>query len=143
MKSSATVNFQDLLDGHEWVNAGNPSENTAFVSRITGQIHYSSMVVDIEEPLPDDIDDGRIYLEIPHKYELDLGNGLTFRFVEEHLPEAYDTVAGFFRQRGAYAKFKHLLEQNKKLQDWYDYRNNAEEAALREWCAENDIRLEP
>lgn len=141
MQLSTPVNFDDLLNGYEWVSAGAPFENCAFVSRTTGKIHFSSIMVDVEEELPDDIDDGSIYQAIPHKYDLDLGHDLAMRFVEEHLPDAYDVASAFFRQRGAYARFKSLLEKRNKLQDWYEYRDNAVEATLREWCAENGIAL--
>ena len=142
MKAIATVNFNDLLDAHEWVNAGERSENPAWISRMTGKIHCASTVVDVDEALPDDIDDDHIYVEIPHKHDLDLGNALALGFVEEQLPQEYASAARMFQKRGAYAQFKNLLERHKKLQAWYDYRNNAEEAALRQWCADNDIPLE-
>lgn len=142
MKATATVNFQDLLDGLEWVSAGGRYKNPAWVSRLTGQIHCSSTMDDFGEVLPDDIDDDRIYVEIPHKHDLDLGNALALEFVEEHVPQEYESASRMFRKRGAYAQFKNLLERHKKLQAWYDYRSNAEEAALRQWCADNDIPLE-
>jgi hypothetical protein len=141
MKSTVPVDFSDVVDSYEWVSAAHPSENEAFISRVTGKIHWSSSIADVEETLPDDIDDGSIYVQIPHTYDLDLGKHLVMRFVEEQLPELHSAVAGYFRQRGAYSRFKSLLEQNKKLQAWYDYRDAAVEAALREWCAENNIQL--
>lgn len=141
MKSTAPVDFNDLVEGYEWVSAADPSENEAYISRVTGKIHWSSSIVDVEEALPDDIDDESIYVQIPHTYDLDLGKRLVMRFVEEQLPESHGTVAAYFRQRGAYSHFKSLLEQKQKLQDWYDYRNAAVETALREWCAENNIQL--
>lgn len=143
MKSNVTISFRDLLDGLEWVSAGARHENPAWVSRVTGQIHCSSMMADVDEVLPDDIDDGSIYLQIPHKVDLDLGNVLALAFVEEQLPKEYESASRMFRKRGAFTRFRYLLEGHNKLQAWYDYRNNAEEAALRQWCADHDLPLEP
>lgn len=36
---------------------------------------------------------------------------------------------------------KDRLITNDLLEKWYDYSNEAEEAALREWCADNGIEL--
>jgi hypothetical protein len=34
-----------------------------------------------------------------------------------------------------------LLVRRGAIDQWYDFSNKAEEAALREWCAENAIEL--
>jgi hypothetical protein len=141
MNNSVPVNFNDLIDSYEWVASGAPGENAAYVSRTSGKIHWSSSILDVEEDFPEDIDDDSIYVQIPHTHELDLGKHLVMRFVEERLPESHGVVATYFHQRGAYARFKSFLEQKKVLQDWYAYRDAAVEAALREWCADNNIQL--
>jgi hypothetical protein len=64
-------------------------------------------------------------------------------FVAAELPDDYDTVAGFFRRRGAYGRFKDLLDARGKLQRWYEFENQATEDALRDWCADNGIQLAP
>ncbi len=46
-----------------------------------------------------------------------------------------------FRKKGAYGRFKHFLESNDMLQTWYDFENEQEEKALREWCKENGIEV--
>ena len=43
---------------------------------------------------------------MPHKNDLDLGNDLALRFAEERLPQRLAIIVGFFRHRGAYARFK-------------------------------------
>ena len=141
MKNAVPIVLNDLIDSYEWVSSGAPGENAAYLSRTTGKIHWSSSMVDVEEELPEDIDDDNIYVQIPHTYDLDLGKHLVMHFVEDRIPESHDIVAAYFHQRGAYARFKYLLERKKTLQDWYAYRDAAVEAALREWCAENNIQL--
>lgn len=143
MPTSVPVNFDDLLDAFEWVSAAMPFENAAHVSRVTGKVHWSSSVNDVEEELPEDIEDESIYLAVPHKNDLDLGRHLALRFVAERLPGDHEAVAGFFRQRGAYARFKTLLERRSQLEGWYAYEANAVEQALRTWSAENGIQLAP
>ena len=70
---------------------------------------------------------------MPHKQDLDLGNRLVFHFVEEHLPDSYESVRDIFRRKGAYSRFRDLLEQHGRVDDWYRYEERATEAALREW----------
>jgi hypothetical protein len=89
----------------------------------------------------DDLDRDQC-IEIPHKNDLDLGRNLVFEFVEEHLPDDYERVRQFFRRKGAYSRYKELLEQRGLLETWYDIENSREEQALRQWCEENEIELE-
>ncbi len=59
----------------------------------------------------------------------------------QEVPGDYDTVAGFFRRQGAYARFKDLLQARGKLERWYEFEDHATEEALLAWCAVNGIRL--
>jgi len=56
------------------------------------------------------------------------------------LSDEYDTVAGFFRRRGAYGRFKALLHARGMLERWYEFENRATEEALLAWCEENGIQ---
>ena len=94
-----------------------------------------------EDECPDDLETSDRYIEIPHKTELDLGNNLALRFVEERLPGRYTDVDAFFRRRGAYARFKELLAAEGCLEEWYAFEAESTERALREWCKANEIHL--
>ncbi len=83
------------------------------------------------------------YLAVPHKRDLDLGNRLALAFVAQELPDDYETAVGFFRRRGAYRRFKDLLEMRDRLESWYEFENRATEAALLAWCAENGVEATP
>jgi len=67
--------------------------------------------MDDRDEWPDDADDEEKYLRIPHKKELDLGKPLVFDFVEEFLPDQFDNVRRIFKRKGAYARFKDLLQR--------------------------------
>jgi hypothetical protein len=141
MKAIVPVSLPDLLDAFEWVSASTILENLAYVSRSTGKTYITSREMDVGDELPDDIDDGREYLAVPHKNELNLGSHLAISFAENWLPESADVVHAFFRQRGAYSRFKDLLERKGCLDAWYQYETQAVEEALREWCRANDIAV--
>lgn len=141
MKPSAPINLSDLLDAFEWVSATATLENVAYVSRSTGKTYITSREMDVGDELPDDIDDGREYIAVPHKNELNLGRHLAISFAEDELPESADAVHAFFRQRGAYGRFKDLLERKGCLEAWYQYEMQAVKDALRKWCRENDIAV--
>ena len=140
MKQSAPVKFDDLLAAYEWVSSS-PGDGDAFVSRVTGNVHWSSSTVDLDESLPDDIDDASIYVAVPNKYDLDLGNNLALAFAAERFEDSYQVVADFFHHRGAYRRFKDFLEKNGGLEAWYDYEARETEAALREWAAEEMLPI--
>lgn len=140
MSPSAPVKLDDLLAAYEWVSSS-PDDSEAFVSRITGNIHWSSSTMELDEELPDDIEDGSIYVAVPNKHDLNLGKGLAFRFAEERLGDSGQAVANFFCQRGAYRRFKDLLERKGCLEAWYAYEVEATERALREWAAEAGLSI--
>jgi len=135
------VKFDDLSLAFEFVGSAAPSENNAYISLDTGQIYCTSELNPLDEEVPDDLETSDRYLLVPHKTELDLGKGLALRFAASELPHCYDRIVGFFRHKGAYARFKDLLDSEGALERWYKYEAGATERALRGWCAENDIQL--
>ncbi len=82
-KSRTCIRYDDLLSAFDWVSAAAPSEHSAFVSRQTGRLHWASSSHHLEEELPEDIDDATLYVAVPHKYDLDLGKDLVWRFADE------------------------------------------------------------
>jgi len=78
---------------------------------------------------------------VPNKHDLNLGKDLALAFAEEQFADSYQTVANFFRQRGAYGRFKDFLEQNGYLEAWYDYESKATELALREWATKEGLSI--
>jgi hypothetical protein len=140
MTLSAPVKYDDLLAAYEWVSSS-PDDSEAFVSRVTGNVHWSSSAMELDEELPEDIEDGSIYAVVPNKHDLNLGKDLALTFAEEQLTDSYQTIADFFRKRGAYGLFKEFLERKGCLEAWYDYEAKATELALREWAAEEGLSI--
>jgi hypothetical protein len=135
-----TVNARELRDAFDFVSAGEEFDNSAYISLDTGKIYWRSTTADLEEEdLPSDIDNSARYLAVPSQRELDLGRRLALAFVAEELPDDHETVAAFFQRRGAYRRFKNLLDTRGKLERWYDFEGRATDAALRAWCAEHGI----
>jgi hypothetical protein len=132
------VSFSDVQLAFEFVSSGGMGENEAYLDRQSGKIYWHSEFGDNDEELPNDIDDEK-YISIPDKTELDLGNPLVLDFAREFLPVDYDEIRHIFSRRGAYGRYKDLLVRRGALERWYDFSNKAEEAVLREWCAENGI----
>ena len=118
---NAVAKFSEIEMAFDFVNSGGPDENTAFLCIETGVCHWHTEFGDNVERLPDDIDDPAKYIEIPHKNELGLGKPLALEFAAQMLPADYDEAVGIFRHRGAYGRFKDLLERRGKLDAWYDF----------------------
>jgi Uncharacterised protein family (UPF0158) len=137
-----TVKYDDLSAAFDFVSSAAPFEHQAFVSLDTGTVYWISETSAIDdEDLPDDLDTSDRYLAVPHKNELDLGNNLALRFVEDKLPDRYAEVETFFRRRGAYTRFKELLAAEGCLEEWYAFESAATDRALRDWCKANEIDL--
>ncbi|NOJ40031.1 hypothetical protein [Bradyrhizobium australiense] len=78
---------------------------------------------------------------IPDKKELDLGKALVFEFIRQFLPDEYDEIRRISNKRGAYARFKGLLQRKKALDRWFEFEKKATEKALREWCEANELTI--
>ena len=46
-----------------------------------------------------------------------------------------------FRRKGAYSRYKDFLESKGVLENWYEYENERQKVALKEWCKENNIEV--
>lgn len=135
------VRFRDLQEAFEFVSVGGGDEQEAYLCKKTGKIYYVSELADDLDELPDDVGDSDKFLQIPDKREFDLGRPLVLDFAREFLVDDFEDVRQFFAQKGAYARFKGLLERRGALDQWYAFEAKAEEGALRAWCEANGIEL--
>ena len=133
-----SISFDDIENAFFFVSMDQMFMHNAYLCRETGEIFYTSEMGDSDE-LPEDIDDPEKYISIPHKNELDLGKALVIEFTSEFLPEELDTVYAIFRRKGAYSRYKDLLERKGVLENWHKFENERQEMALKEWCRENNI----
>ena len=140
------ISFKELMETYELASMGSSEygEQYAYLCRESGKIYWHSEFSDLEElndELPEDIEDEDKYIQLPSKRELDLGVPLVMDFVRQFLPRDFDDVSDMFRRRGAYGRFKQLLIRKRALEQWYDFEQKATERALREWCELNSIVL--
>jgi len=134
-----TVRFDDIENAFMFVSMDQKHMNSACLCRKSGDVFYSSEMGDSDE-LPEDIYDSEQYIEIPHKTDLNLGNVLAINFTSTHMPDHIQDVYSFFSGRGAYSKFKNLLDSNGLLDEWHSFEEKRQREALREWCKENNIK---
>ena len=135
------IPYDEISSAFEFVSSAAPAEHNAYISLDTGQIHWVSELGSMDEEVPDDLDTSDRYLSVPHKNDLDLGKNLVLRFAGQEMPDSYDQVRSIFQRKGAYARFKQLLETKGLLENWYRFEAEAHDRALREWCAENEIQI--
>ena len=134
------ISFSDIEDAFFFVSMDQQYMHNAYLCKETGEMFYTSEAGDSDE-LPEDIDDPEKYIAIPHKNELDLGKTLVIEFTSTYLPEELKKVYSIFRHRGAYSRYKNLLESKGALEDWYKFENERQKVALKEWCQENNIEI--
>ncbi|MBN1795387.1 MAG: hypothetical protein JW804_01825 [Sedimentisphaerales bacterium] len=134
------IRYDEIENAFFFVNMGQQYMHNAYLCKETGRIFYTSEMGDSDE-LPDDIDDPK-YISIPHKNDLDLGKELVIEFASEFLPQELDRIYSIFRRRGAYSRYKELLSQKDLLDEWHKFEEERQKAALKKWCAENDIKIE-
>ncbi|NYT10252.1 MAG: hypothetical protein GKC09_10035 [Methanosarcinales archaeon] len=140
--------FDEIHHAFSYVSSAEYGMNKAFLCLDNGEIYYRSewddpKIEDEDEDEDEDEFDCNHFIEIPHKNDLDLGQVLVIEFAEEHLPDDLDLVQRIFDHRGAYRRFKDLLDERDLLQTWYDYEDTREKEALRTWIQDNRIELEP
>ena len=117
--------LNEIEDAMMFVSSSGYGDNSAILDKSTGKIYYQSDYGDLDEleDIPEGEYDPNIHIEIPHKNELDLGRNLVFEFVEEHLSNDFERVREIFRRKGAYGRYKDMLEERGLLKKWYDFEN--------------------
>ena len=135
------VSLNALREAFEFVCAGGEGEHQAFLCKQSGKLYCHSELCDDLDILPDDIDDSEKFLPIPDRRELDLGKPLALDFARQFLPGDFDNVRQIFSRKGAYARFKDLLDRRGMLDQWYAFEAEAEESALKMWCELNSIAV--
>ena len=93
------------------------------------------------DELPEDIDDPDKYITIPHQNDLDLGKSLVFEFAAKYLPEEIDLIDFIFHHRGAYSRYKDLLDRKGCLDKWHKFEDERRKTALKQWCLEENIQF--
>jgi len=136
-----SLDFSEIRNAFEFVSSGSRDENNAYVCKKTGVIYWTSTTLDLEEEVPKDLETSLDYVEVPHKNELKLGQSLALTFIDQTLPDEYNFVASLFRKRGAYRRFKDMLQYQGLLEKWYAFEEQASDDALLAWCQENEIKL--
>lgn len=133
------VELSDIESAVEFVSIAY-GDGEAYLDTQTGAIYYVGG--DTEESIPDDLFENNRYLSIPDKYNLGLGKKLTIRFVAEFLPDHLDETYDIFSCKGAYARFKALLNSLEKLDSWHSYEEQSLHQAIKIWCAVNDVEVD-
>ncbi len=134
--------FDEIDEAFFYVSSAEYGMHRAFLCLDNGEIYFRSEWDDPEDEDEDEFDCDH-FIEIPHKNDLNLGQALVIEFAEKNLPDDLDLVRSIFERRGAYRRFKKLLDERGLLQIWYDYENTSQKEALRAWIRENRIELEP
>jgi hypothetical protein len=135
-----TVSRFDIELAFAFVSSDAPLMHQAYISLDTGQIYWFSELNQTEQELPDDFKTSDRYIALPHKDELGLGRNLALSFAADELPDRYREVAAIFHRKGAYHRFKSLLESVALLEKWYKFEEAALDEALQDWCAANDMQ---
>ena len=135
------MTYETIEEAYYFVSDAPPYEHTAVVHRTTGKAFFASEMADYDE-IPEEAEGSDEYLWIPHKNDLNLGKALVMDFIRGRSPDQYDQVRDIFRRKGAYGRFKGLLERKGLLEEWYAFEEEKTREALVRWCGENGVELE-
>jgi hypothetical protein len=135
------VDLNELMEALEFVSSVVTVDAAAYVSRETGAVYFVGTDMEPEDGAPADLETSDRYVAVPSKRDLDLGRPVVLRFAEAHLPGHYEAILSDFSRPGAYARFKELLEARGQLATWYEFENQAQDDALRGWCAAEGFEL--
>jgi hypothetical protein len=136
------IPFSPLLEAFELISSDPVFGSSARVNRETGEVYWRYDSDPELFPEPEDIDDDEKYFQLPSPRDLDLGKPLVMRFADERLSRHYDEIVAMFRRKGGYRRFKDFLIRIGALESWFDFEREAQEKALRAWCALHGIEVE-
>ena len=135
------MKFADLELAFEFHNDGDPYDHVTYISRSTGRTYICSEMGGDDE-LPEDVEENDDYVEIPHKYDLDLGKELVWEFVDRQIPGLKNKVQGIFSRRGAYGLNEAFLANLDLLDAWHRFEDERRKEALLTWCKDAGISIE-
>ncbi len=134
------MKYDELEDAFIFVSGAAFGERTALVCPQTGQVCLGSEMAEFDE-IPDEAYESDLWKEIPHKNELGLGRDLVFSFVSERIPADLDRVDRIFSKRGAYSRYKDLLDERGILEEWYEFENARLKEEILEWCRREGVKI--
>ena len=136
------IKLSELIEAVEFVSVSDLDEYQAYICKRTGGITFVSEGMDLNEevefPEGDDLDN---YHEVPNRRDLDLGRRVALSFVAEELPGSLDKARDIFSRKGAYSRFRQLLQATGTLDKWYAFEARATEKALEQWCDAVGVKL--
>ena len=133
------LDLNELEMAVELVSAASGIDAEAYIRR--SDLKVIVWVDDGEsDPLPPNVYDESLFIAVPTKNELELDRRLAFEFTEAYLSGEYEAVRAFFKKKGAYGRFRGLLEKTNKLELWYEYQAKAVHRALRSWCKMHNLK---
>ena len=135
------MTYETIEEAFFFVSSVQPYEHAAVVNCTTGETFYASDMAGYDE-IPEEAEGSDDYIWIPHKNDLDLGKPLVMSFILSRCPDLYDEILDIFRRKGAYGRFKGLLERKGLLQEWYAFEEENTRERLLRWCEENGVVLE-
>jgi hypothetical protein len=130
--SPPRIGLAELIDAHDWASSDEYGRR-AQVHRRDGRVRLLPGPDDPDEERPDDFD-GIDWIVLPTRRELDLGNRLAIDFAEARLPDDVIEIRRCFSRRGAWSRFKGLLDRRGLLDDWFEFERARTERALRLWA---------
>jgi len=136
-----SVSYQDLRNAFEFVSSGSPATHSAYICQDTANIYWLSSSLELEEAVPADVATSARYIAVPHKNALQLGQKMALQFIDQVLPADYNLVSSFFRKRGAYRRFRELLQAQGLLEQWFVFEASACDSALLDWCEQHNIQI--
>ena len=135
------IKIGDLEHAFLFASVGSGMDVGAYLDRETGQFRYTGLDLGAPDDTADALAGSDRYLPVPNKCDLDLGQALVFEFVADQFPEGEERVRELFQHRGAYTRFKDLLDDRNLLNAWYDYEHRKTLEALRDWAEGHGVEL--
>lgn len=114
-------------------------QTAAFIVHFPEQEDVTGIPTD---ELPEDVHENDRYVALPTQYDLNLGKGVVFEFVEEFLNQGQaDRVSRIFSKRGAYRSFRIYIDDIGMLDTWYEFEEKTKRARFEEWAKEHRLKI--
>jgi hypothetical protein len=133
------VKADDLIEALDWIQADIQSDHAAYVERATGEVICFSPELDEDDP--EDFENDERFLAVPNRFDLELGARTALDFARSHMPDDAERVASYFRGKGAFRRFKDLLDLRGQTEAWYEFEHHAAKLAFKAWCEAHGFEL--
>ena len=135
---TVAVKIREIMDGMEMVD----DQTTVYYDTKTGQLILDcDASYGLNEVSSEELANNKRYLQLPDRFEINEYH-MVEAFIADQSEENANRLFRAIQGRGAFRRFKDLIDELGLSEAWYEFRENCYRDRAVRWCLGNDLKYE-